>query len=183
MKIIFAILLSTILSGVFTSASAGGEWGEPGFLRPIPELNTIKTGLLVGAQKGIYFGAEFGWERQWKEIKLKRPMTYAISAVAEYQFKSDILGFRVGPWIKFGRLDFSYGLNAVVLSDFRMHKFGLSPSIGFKLIGFHLLAGYNIMLGNPRFIEYNKLHLSLRYYISKDREFYWKNKKKKKSKD
>jgi hypothetical protein len=183
MKITFAIILSILLSGIVSTVSAGDDKRKSRVLPPIPELNTIKTGLLIGAQKGIHYGAEFGWERQWKEIKLKRPMTYAISAVAEYQFQADVLGFRVGPWFKFGRLDFSYGVNAVVLSDFRMHKFGVSPSIGFKLIGLHLLAGYNVMLGNPRFLDYNKLHLSLRYYISKDREFYWKNKKKKKSKD
>lgn len=144
----------------------------------IPELRTIKTGLLIGAQKGKYFGIELGMERQWKELKLKKPFTWAIAANGEYHFGSDNLGFKVGPWFKWGRADFTYGVNLTFLSDFEYNRFGASPAIGFKIIGFHILASYNVLYGPDQFNDYNKLHLSLRYYISKDRKFKWDKKDK-----
>lgn len=142
----------------------------------LPELKTIKTGMLIGVQKGKYFGIELGAERQWKEIKLKKPFTWAIAATGEYQFGANNLGFKAGPWFKWGRADFTYGMNLTLISDFEYSRFGVSPSIGFKLIGFHILASYNLLGGDSNFTTYNKLHLSLRYYISKDRKFEWKKK-------
>lgn len=144
----------------------------------IPELKTIKTGLLLGAQKGRYFGVELGMERQWKELKLKNPFTWAIAANGEYHFGSNNFGLKAGPWFKWGRADFTYGVNLTYLSDFTHSRFGASPAIGFKLIGFHLLASCNFLFGADQFTDYNKLHLSLRYFLSKDRKFKWDKKDK-----
>ena len=171
-------LLIGMLMCMFLLNVQGTE--PPATFPPIPELNTIKTGMLIGVQKGVYFGVEMGMERQWKEIKLKKPRTLAIAATGEYQFEANTIGFKAGPWVKYGRLDFTYGINATILSDFDRTKFGVSPAVGFKIIGFHLLASYNITSGKEPFTAYNKLHLSLRYYISKDREFKWKKSDKKK---
>lgn len=146
----------------------------------MPELNTVKTGLLIGYQLGQYQGFELGMERQWKEIKLKKPFTFAISATGEYQLEANILGFKAGPWFKSGRADFTYGVQFVAFSDFIDTRIGFNPNIGFKIIGFHVIAGYNILVDESLFTEYNRLHLSIRYYVSKDREFKWKKKKKKK---
>ncbi len=138
----------------------------------LPEISVKKTGLLIGIQKGTYFGIELGMERQWKEIKLKNPKTFAIAATGEYLFEANTIGFRAGPWVKYGRLDFTYGINATMLSDFTHYKMAISPAIGFKIIGFHILASYNISTPpTASFDNYNRLHLSVRYYISKDREF------------
>jgi hypothetical protein len=170
----------TVLAIIILFSSRIVAHEPPVLLRPLPELNTVKTGLLIGIQKGKYFGLELGMERQWKEIKLKKPRTFAIAATGEYQFEANTVGFKVGPWWKFGRADFTYGINATVLSDFDNSKFGVSPAIGFKLIGFHILASYNITSGTGPYTDFNKLHLSLRYYISKSREFNWKKSDKKK---
>lgn len=143
----------------------------------IPELRTVKTGLLIGAQKGKFFGVELGMERQWKEIKLKKPFTWAIAANGEYHFESNNLGFKAGPWFKWGRADFTYGVNFTYLSDFEYARIGASPSIGFKLIGFHLMASYNFLYGPSQFTDYNKLHISLRFFLSKERKFKWKKDK------
>lgn len=175
MKLVWIISLCLLLQNI-----SRGNTPPPSFMNPIPELNTIKTGLLLGAQKGQYFGVELGMERQWKEIKLKKPFTWAIAATGEYQFEANTIGFKAGPWVKFGRVDFTYGVNALILSDFEYTKFGIAPSIGFKLIGFHLLASYNITNANGPFVDYNKLHVSLRYFLSKNREFKWKKGDKKK---
>ena len=174
MKTVLTCLLMCMFFGNIYSTE------PPTLFPPLPELNTIKTGMLIGVQKGKYFGIEMGMERQWKEIKLVKPRTFAIAATGEYQFVANTLGFKAGPWVKYGRMDFTYGINATILSDFDNTKFGISPAVGFKLIGFHLLASYNITSGKEPFTEYNKLHLSLRYYISKDREFKWKKSDKKK---
>lgn len=151
-------------------------------LNPVlPEIKVKKTGMLVGIQKGTYFGIEMGMERQWKKIKLKNPQTFAIAATGEYQFEANTIGFKAGPWVKYGRMNFTYGVNATLLSDFTHYKMAISPAIGFKIIGFHLLASYNISTPpSINFDAYNRLHLSVRYYISKDREFKIERKNKKK---
>ena len=140
-----------ILFSIILFSSKLWSCEPPIVLNPLPELNTIKTGLLIGVQKGKYFGIELGMERQWKEIKLKKPRTFAIAATGEYQFQANTLGFKVRPSWKFGRADFTYGFNATVLSDFEYNKFGISPAIGFKLLGFHLLASYNITSNKKNF--------------------------------
>jgi hypothetical protein len=166
------LLLTFLLLTSFLSFRSNSPTGI------IPELRTIKTGLLVGAQKGQYFGIELGMERQWKELKLKKPFTWAIAANGEYHLGSNNLGFKAGPWFKWGRADFTYGVNLTYLSDFEYARVGFSPAIGFKLIGFHLIASYNSLYGPDQFDDYNKLHISLRYYISKDRKFKWAKKDK-----
>lgn len=165
----FRNLLLILLAGSLISAKA---IAPPTGI--IPELRTIKTGMLVGIQKGTYFGIELGAERQWKEIKLKKPFTWAVSATGEYQFEANNLGFKAGPWFKWGRADFTYGANFTLMSDFTHYRTGISPTIGFKIIGFHIIASYNVLWGDPSLITYNKLHLSVRYYISKERKFKWK---------
>lgn len=167
----FALLIILFHSLLFVKASDN--------LGILPELRTIKTGLVIGAQKGQYFGVELGMERQWKEIKLKKPFTWAIAANGEYHFGSNNIGFKAGPWFKWGRADFTYGANFTLLSDFTNYRIGVSPAIGFKLIGFHLLASYNLLGGSSSFTDYNKLHLSLRFFLSKDRQFKWEKKDKK----
>jgi len=69
----------------------------PSFMNPLPELNTIKTGLLIGVQKGKYFGIELGMERQWKEIKLVKPFKWDIAANGEYQLEENTAGCKAGP--------------------------------------------------------------------------------------
>lgn len=164
---VYSLIVLLLICSKFWSAEPSGI---------IPELKTIKTGLLFGAQKGRFFGVELGMERQWKEIKLKKPFTWAIAANGEYHFGSNNLGFKAGPWFKWGRADFTYGMNLTYLSDFTHSRFGVSPTIGFKLIGFHLIASYNLLQGSDQFTDYNKLHLSLRYFLSKDRKFKWAKK-------
>lgn len=158
--------------------------GDPPF-KPFPKLDitTTKTGLIIGYQQGQFSGVELGMERQWKQLKLKKPRTLAVTANAEYLFQTNNLAFRAGPWVKFGRMDFTYGADLLVASDFENTRIGASPNIGFKLIGFHVLAGYNFISQRDSF-NHNSLHLSIRYFLSKSRSFDIErsNKKKKKKK-
>lgn len=136
----------------------------------VPKLTTTKTGLLVGLQKGLFNGFEMGMERQWKQIKLVKPKTFAISVTGEYLFKANAVGLKVGPWFKLGRADFTYGVYAIVASNFNKSTVGIAPAIGFKILGFHGQVSYNIM-NEQHTIEYNRLNISLRYFISKKRTF------------
>lgn len=140
-------------------------------------LNTIKTGFLIGYQQGTFSAVEVGIERQWKEMKLVKPTTLAMTFTMEYQFKANTIGYKIGPWMKTGRMDFSYGANFTVFSDFTNYRAGVTPGLGIKLLGFHIISGYNIIFGRPSFTDFNRLHLSVRYYISKKRKFEWKKKK------
>jgi len=136
----------------------------------VPKVTTKKSGLLVGIQKGLFTGIEIGFERQWKQIKLVKPKTLAFSGTGEYLLGSNSVGFKAGPWVKMGRTDFTYGAYGVAASDFKTTKVGIAPAIGIKLLGFHGQVSYNFM-PNSKDFEYNKLNLSLRYYISKSRKF------------
>ncbi len=166
--------VAVLLMSCMLSAKAGGDID----LKPIKsKISSTKTGMIIGLQKGKYTGFELGMERQWKEIKLKSPFTMAATFNMEYQFGANVIGFKGGPWMKFGRMDFTYGANATFLSDFEDNRFGVSPALGFKLLGFHAIASYNFVFGPERFSEYNKMHVSLRYYISKSRKINWNKKK------
>lgn len=135
------------------------------------KLSVEKTGFLIGVQQGKFNGFEFGMERQWKQLKLKYPKTLAVAGKVEYLFEANTIGFKAGPWWKFGRLNFTYGTDLLIASDFDQTKLGLAPNMGFKLIGFHFLAGYNIVANAPEFTRYNKLFVSVRYFIPKKRQF------------
>lgn len=146
------------------------------FNKPFPKFKVTrnKQGFLIGYQKGKYDAIELGLERQWKQIRLKSPATIAGAVTMEYQFNSNVLGYKIGPWIKFGRMDFTYGTNLFAFSDFEHWRIGISPALGFKLFGFHFISSYNIPFNSNQLIEFNKLHVSIRYFISKKRNLKFK---------
>ncbi len=146
------------------------------------KLSRTKYGMLLGYQQGKYTGAELGVEFQWKEVKLKKPLTIAGAINMEYHFDARVLGYKIGPWVKFGRMDFTYGVNMVAFSDFEHWRIGFQPALGFKLVGFHFLTGYNFAYGPSAFEEYNKLHVSARYFISRSRKLHVKKVEKNKKK-
>ncbi len=162
---LLVLIIPFLLSSIFCSANLVAG------LPDLPSVRTKKTGMLIGLQRGKFNGFELGMERQWKQLKLKKPFTFATAFTMEYQFQANAMGFKIGPWVKYGRADFTYGANFTYLSNFDENLFGISPHIGFKMLGFHVLASYNFMPNRSSFVDYNTLHLSLRYYISKSRKF------------
>ena len=141
-----------------------------GSFAQLPTITTTKSGLLIGIQKGKYDGFEIGYEKQWKQVKLVKPKTIGFSITGEYLFKANGFGVKAGPWVKFGRTDFTYGANVIAVTKFNQPALGFSPAIGFKLLGFHGQLHYNLIQSGTDY-DYNKLHVSLRYFISRKRKF------------
>jgi hypothetical protein len=143
-------------------------------LAQLPALNTAKSGILIGIQKGKFNGLEIGYEKQWKQLKLVKPKTFGISVAGEYLFGGNAFGIKVGPWIKVGRTNFTYGANAIAASKYNKPAMGFSPSIGIKLLGLHGQVAYNLFQNGSEY-DYNKLTFSLRYFISRSRKFKMKS--------
>lgn len=72
---------------------------------------------------------------------------------SEFKIGSDfILGPKIGVWISGGM---AFGLNAIYYTDFDDGAFVLRPEIGFGLLGFKLVYGYNWNLTNKDFMGIN----------------------------
>jgi hypothetical protein len=140
-----------------------------------PEVTVRKYGTLVGIQRGKYSFIELGVEQQFKQLTLKSPRTFAWNALLEYSWDANSLGLKVGSWYKAGRMGFTFGGDVIGASDFTNYKVGVAPALGFKVIGIHALASYNFFIKKEE-LRYNTLHLSLRYYISRSRDYDIKNK-------
>lgn len=142
----------------------------------IPKYSVRKYGTLIGIQRGKFFTIEAGIEQQFKKLQLKKPTTWAWNAHLDYAWQPNTLSFKAGSWYKDGRAGFTLGGSAVGASDFEHFSAGVSPEVGIKLFGFHVLASYNVFLINPKAVETNNLHLSIRYFISRNRDIKRTNK-------
>lgn len=126
---------------------------------------TRSYGFLLGVQGGKYTFIEMGVESHWRKIALTKPRLLGLCANVEYNFGFNTLGYKAGIFHKVGRINFTYGLNLNYYTNFENSKVGLGPAIGFKLLGFHLLNGYNFMFGRSEFKEYNTLYVTIRYFF------------------
>lgn len=133
--------------------------------------------MLLGIQRGKYTFLELGAEKHWKKVKLVHPRTYALGATMEYNFGNNVLGYKVSGWTKVGRVNLTYGFNLCYLTNFDGDRFGLGPAIGFRLLGFHLINGYNFTWGDSRFANFNKLYITLRYNFPLEKKIKIKKKK------
>jgi hypothetical protein len=138
----------------------------------LPEIKSVKTGVLFGLQKGEFTAFEIGMERQWKKVKLlaKDYEIKAINFVMEYQFRSNVFGLKPGFWFKTGRLSFTYGGALTLLTDFKYNRVGISPQLGYRFLNFHGLASYNLVVGPKEFIDYNRIHVAIRFYLNQSRK-------------
>lgn len=148
--------------------------------KPLLEVSVRKSGPYFGIQQGVYTYAELGGEMQFKKIKLKKPTTHGVYFGAEYNIIHNILGFQLGAWRKPGRFDFTYGLQTVLRSDFERFRFGVAPAVGYKVFGFHIMAGYMFHTPSDFVQEINTLYLSLRFIVVNDRKTSFKKREKKK---
>lgn len=145
----------------------------------MPKINMTKSGPYLGIQQGKHMIFELGGERQWKQVKLIKPNTQAASIGGNYNFRYNVIGFDLGYWFKRGRLDFTYGARVVYRSDFENHSFGIAPVVGYKILQFHLQAGYHFLTKPKDQFETNTLFVSLRYVLINNRDVEIKREKKK----
>jgi hypothetical protein len=157
------------------------------------KIKTSRYGLLLGVQRGKTTFFEMGVQKHWKNISIEKSRMYALSAVVDYNYEHNILGYQAALWTKKG-VDLTYGINTAFFSNFEHHKFGAGPVVGFRFVGFHLTTGYNFLVSTSpaaanTLNNVNNLYISLRYFIPTDVK-YWKEdnsdkekSKKKKSKE
>ena len=135
------------------------------------KFSVNKYGTLIGIQRGQFFNIELGVEQQKKQLKLQTPNTIAWAFNMEYAWDTNTLGYKLGGWFKTGRMGFTYGANALGTTNFERYNFGVAPTLGFKLIGFHLITSYNLFMNNKANYDYNVMHVSIRYFISRQRKY------------
>lgn len=139
------------------------------------KINISKSGPYIGIQKGQLMNLEIGYEYQWKKVKLVKPTTNSLHLGISYNYFNNVLGYEFGYYNKTGRANFTYGINAVYLTDFVHNRIGFTPVIGYKLFGFHLQAGYNLLTPLTNFKNVNGPFLSLRFFILRKRDLDIKN--------
>ena len=151
----------------------------PGVNLPPRKLFQRNTGMILGWQRGRYTFIELGVEAHWRKISLLKPHIIGASANMEYNFGNNVLGYKAGAWMKRGRINLTYGANFSYYTNFKDgHRFGVGPSVGFRLLGFHLINGFTILTAdkyasteNP--VAANSLYISLRYYFPVQNRFVW----------
>ena len=131
-------------------------------------------GAILGLQRGNITSVEFGGEMHWRKMSLRNPKITGATANIEYNFGHHVLGYKAGLWRKQGRVNLTYGGNLVYYTNFKgLQRYGLGPAVGFRLAGFHLVNGFNLLAGDKEMKDVNKLYMSLRYYFPVDNKFTW----------
>lgn len=147
------------------------------------------TGIIVGLQRGRFNAIELGGEAHWRKISLFKPHIIGATANLEYNFENNIVGYKAGIWMKRGRINLTYGANVNYFTNFKEgNRFGFGPSVGFRLLGLHLINGYTSLTKDKTEqgevpIQVNSLYMSLRYYFPVQNSFTWDRKTMKKKRE
>lgn len=140
-------------------------------------------GVIIGLQRGAATAIEFGGEAHWRKISLRDPHILGTTVNMEYNFANHVVGYKAGVWMKKGRINFTYGANLAYFTDFKgKSKYGGGPAVGFRLMGFHLINGYNFLGGDKELEKVNSLYMTLRYYFPLQNKFTWDRSDKEKRK-
>ncbi len=135
------------------------------------EIKVKKTGPYFGYARGKVDAFELGVERQYKKIKIVRPITHGVHLGFDYNFKNHVLGYQMGYWVKEGRLGLTFGGDLVFRTDFSENRFGGGPCIGYRLLGFHLQTGYHLLSKADSFTNTNDFFIRLRFTIVNERDW------------
>lgn len=155
------------------------------------ERTIIKSGAYIGIQSGRYYTGEVGAERQWKQGKLMSPNTHALHFGVNYTYDfykwKPILGYDLGYWYRGSNLGMTYGGTLCMRTNFQDYRFGITPTLGYKIWQLHIQTGYQLLypfyaLDNTTFAS-NTIFLSARFVLVNDREVKVKGKDKKKGKN
>lgn len=191
MRIFFLLVLSflfhtvlqaqfNLLSGPVPPPAAETEYGINSFsFGARKKLMQRNHGVIIGIQRGSSTAIELGGEAHWRKISLKKPHIIGATANMEYNFSQHMIGYKVGGWMKQGRVNFTYGANLGYHTDFKGRNiYTVGPAVGFRLLGLHLVNGYNFQAGDTQTEKgegsgVNKLYMSLRYYFPMQNKFVW----------
>jgi hypothetical protein len=146
------------------------SYSQNGLFKDKKKIKIARSGTFFGVQTGRYWVGEIGVERQRKQLKIKKPNTHAFYFSLNYDLDNSVLGSEIGYWFKTSNLGFSYGIRGIIKSDFSSVKYGLAPSIGYKIMQLHVSAGYQFLVPSRRIdsFEVNYLFLSVRFLLVND---------------
>jgi hypothetical protein len=159
------------------------------------KLYQRNTGMILGLQRGRYTSIELGGEAHWRKIAFKKPHIIGATANLEYDFTNNVIGYKAGMWMKRGRINLTYGANIAYFTNFKDgNRFAFGPSVGFRLLGLHLVNGINILTKDKNSstsstakeeaaLPVNTLYTSLRYYFPVENKFTWDRKTMKKKRE
>jgi hypothetical protein len=136
----------------------------------LPKVTVSQSGPYIGWQKGKYNALEFGFEGQYKRVKLLKSVLHAGHMGFNYNFFQNVLGYDLGYWYKQGRLNLTYGLNFCYRTNFTHNRVGLAPVLGFKFWQFHFQTGVHLLTPAPEFTETNLFFVSLRFVFIKNKK-------------
>lgn len=175
--LLFLILISCLGNPLHAQVSLTRSKIDPLSLHHADfKIYSRSYGAIVGMQRGKYTFVEFGVEKHWTKLRLVKQRTYSLGANMEYNFKYNVLGYKISAWTKVGRINLTYGLNLCYLTNFDGSRYGGGPAIGFRLIGLHFVNGYNFTFGSSEVANFNTLYVSLRYYFPLEKKFKFKKK-------
>lgn len=143
------------------------------------KLYQRNTGVIVGLQRGKYTSLELGGEAHWRKISLLKPHIIGATANFSYNPGKNVLGYHAGVWMKRGHINLTYGADVNYFTDFNNRQaISIGPSIGFRLLGLHLINGFNLVASNSTKsneapLPVNKFYMSVRYYLPVKNEFTW----------
>ncbi len=186
----FAVLASISSSGQYAynavPQSASQVFETPDYFNnylQAPKRKTLyqrNVGVILGLQKGRHTAIELGGEAHWRKISiLHKPHIIGATANMSYNFANHVVGYHAGMWMKRGRINFTYGGNVSYYTDFKDgSRVGFGPAVGFRLLGLHLINGYNFLTKDKKStsktpMDVNKLYMSLRYYFPVENKFTW----------
>jgi hypothetical protein len=156
------------------------------------KLYQRNTGMILGLQRGRYTSIELGGEAHWRKIAFKKPHIIGATANLEYDFSNNVIGYKAGMWMKRGRINLTYGANVAYFTNFKDgNRFAFGPTVGFRLLGLHLVNGVNILTKDKNSstakeevaLPVNTLYTSLRYYFPVENKFTWDRKTMKKKRE
>ena len=146
--------------------------------RPNFKVYTRSYGSILGFQRGKFTYFELGAEKHWTKVKLIKQKTYSLGANLEYNFKYNTIGYKVSGWMKVGRINLTYGVNLCYFTNFNESRFGGGPAVGFRLLGFHFINGYNFTTGSEELNTFNKLYVTIRYFFPLEKKIKFRKKNK-----
>jgi hypothetical protein len=138
----------------------------------------VKSGPYIGIQSGRFYAGEVGVERQWKRSdKFLQSTTNALHMGVNYSYDfyhfNPILGYDLGFWHKEKTIGLTYGMNVCMRTNFDQYRVGICPTIGIKILQFHIQTGYHLLYPFNRdyaSFDANTIFLSARFLIVNERE-------------
>lgn len=163
----FILLLSSVL--FLSSINLNAQKEKKRDMNPFDNKYTfVKNGPAFGVEYGKRTLVMFGVERNWKQFKLIKPNTKAVSFDILVGMQPNYMGAQIGGWFKEGRTSLLFGGNLVWCTNFTHHRFGIAPFVGIKVWQAQLRAGVNIRPVSPVFKEVNVFFLCLRFAFVND---------------